>query len=435
MLLGRFGAHVRTPLYRNAYAWLLSTGISSVLGLLYWVLAARLYAPQAVGVNAALVSALILLAGLSQLNLMSVLIRFLPNAGRRTAQLTAGSYLLSTLMALVSSMAFVGLSSRLAGLDLFGADRQMAALFIPAAMIWTVFNLQDGVLAGLRATLWVPVDNITYGLAKTALLVLLAPLSPRFGIFISWIVPAVLLLPAINLLIFKRLIPRHVQATKDSAAPLRWRELSKYIGSNYFSALFSLVSSRMLPVLVVALAGPAAGAYFYLAWAVADSLRLVTVQMATSLTVEGALDVRSVTRNGSTFLRLLFGLFVPLVIGLVVAAPFLLRLSGRDYAAEGVTLLRLLSIAVVPGLIVTWYVSIARVRHRLVEILVVEGALAALMLGLSTLLLRTQGVTGVGMAALISATLVALALLPRLRSMLRPAPAREQHELDTSAAT
>ena len=33
---GKLLAHARTPLYGNGYALVMSSGISSVLGLLYW---------------------------------------------------------------------------------------------------------------------------------------------------------------------------------------------------------------------------------------------------------------------------------------------------------------------------------------------------------------------------------------------------------------
>ena len=435
MLLARFSTHVQKPLYRNAYAWLLSTGISSILGLLYWILAPRFYSREAVGFNAAVVSIMILIAGISQLNLMSALVRFIPNAGSKTAHLTAYSYLISMLLALVASAVFIVLCAQWTALDFLGSDSKFAILFILATMAWTVFNLQDGVLSGLRAAVWVPVDNIGYGIAKIALMIFLAPLNPRLGIFASWIVPTVLLLPPINLLIFRRLIPRHIQATKDRASPLRWREISRYVGSNYLSSLFALASSRLLPVLVVAVVGATGGAYFYPAWAIADSLRLVTAQMATSLTVEGAIDDLNVTVDGSAFLLLLFGLFVPLVVVLVLAAPFILRLSGQDYVVKAVDVLRLLSIAVIPSLVVTWYVSIARVRHCLVEILFAEGFQAVLVLGLSYLLLRPYGVTGVGIASLVSATVVACTLLPQLRSLLLPLQKQSGLENDIAAET
>jgi O-antigen/teichoic acid export membrane protein len=413
-------AHLRTPLYRNAYAWLVSTGLSSGLGILYWVLAARLYSPEVVGFSAALVSSMIFIAGVSQLNLMSALVRFIPNAGRHTTRLTAGAYGISIVLALIISAIFAALSNRISGLDFFRFDLQLAVLFSLATMAWSVFNLQDAALTGLRASVWVPADNILYAVSKIALLFWLAPRLPEWGIFVSWIAPAIVLILPFNVLIFRWLIPRHLQAAAPPTAPFPLRQLTRYIASNYLGSLFSLTSGRLLPTLVVAMAGPTAAAYFYLAWTISNSLKLATVQMATSLTVEGALDRATIALDGSKFLRLMIGLFVPAILVLVVGAPLLLRLSGPSYAAEGAGLLRLLSLAIIPNLVVSWYLSIARIRHQLRAIIFAEGALALLTLGLSYPLLQRYGVVGVGVAALTSAMLVTLALLPRIWPTLRP---------------
>src|ERR687885_2667573 len=93
----RLLAHVRLPIYRNAYALVLSSATTSGLGVVYWTLAARLYTPEAVGLNAAAISAMMFLAGVSQLNLMSALVRFIPTAGVRTQRLIVSAYLLSML--------------------------------------------------------------------------------------------------------------------------------------------------------------------------------------------------------------------------------------------------------------------------------------------------------------------------------------------------
>ena len=36
------------------------------------------------------------------------------------------------------------------------------------SMTWTIFALQDGVLAGLRRSLWLPVENGAYGAARSS---------------------------------------------------------------------------------------------------------------------------------------------------------------------------------------------------------------------------------------------------------------------------
>src|SRR5256885_2892880 len=79
-----FVSHFRVPMYREGYALVLSSGLSSLLGFVYWIVAARSYSPDVVGLNSAVISAMMFLAGMSQLNLASASIRFLPAAGART---------------------------------------------------------------------------------------------------------------------------------------------------------------------------------------------------------------------------------------------------------------------------------------------------------------------------------------------------------------
>ena len=65
----RIGSHLRTPLFRNGYALLASSAATSALGLFYWVLAARYYSTETVGLGSALLSAMMLLSGIAQLSL------------------------------------------------------------------------------------------------------------------------------------------------------------------------------------------------------------------------------------------------------------------------------------------------------------------------------------------------------------------------------
>ena len=78
---------LRTPLYRDALALLLNSGVTSLIGVAYWTLAARLTTAEVVGLNAALISAMVALASLSHLGLEGGLSGFLPRAGAATAAL------------------------------------------------------------------------------------------------------------------------------------------------------------------------------------------------------------------------------------------------------------------------------------------------------------------------------------------------------------
>src|SRR5262245_51349215 len=98
----------RSPLIRNGYSLVASTGMTSVLGLVYWVLAARLYSVAEIGINAALISTMTAVGGIAQLNLASVLNRFLPSSGRTASKwMILGAYGAGMITALFSCFLFL----------------------------------------------------------------------------------------------------------------------------------------------------------------------------------------------------------------------------------------------------------------------------------------------------------------------------------------
>ena len=66
---GRVASHLRLPLFRNGYALIIGSAATSGLGLVYWVLAARFYSAEMVGLSSAALSAMLLLSGISQTGL------------------------------------------------------------------------------------------------------------------------------------------------------------------------------------------------------------------------------------------------------------------------------------------------------------------------------------------------------------------------------
>jgi hypothetical protein len=91
-------------------------------------------------------------------------------------------------------------------------------------------------------------------------------------------------------------------------------------------------------------------------------------------------------------------------------------------------LLRLLAIAALPNLVNLLYISTARVRRHTGRVLIVEAAICLQLLGLGSILLHWYGITGIGVAAVISQSTVAAGVLltemrPLVGAVLRPRPA------------
>ena len=416
--IARLAEHVRTPLYGGAYALILSSVATSALGIVYWTLAARLYDPAQVGVNAAAISTMTFLSYLTQLNLAGALSRFIPTAGRSTSRLVGAAYLLVVVLSGFAAFVF------LAGLGLWApqehglaSDPLVALWFVVATMGWSLFALQDGVLTGLRQTVWVPIENTIFAVAKIVLLAAFALSLAEYGIFASWTIPAVLSIIPVNLLIFRRFIPRHQSVERPTEGEVAPRRMLQYLTGDYLGSLAISASTALLPLLVLIKVGPSASAYFYIAWTIAYSLQLISINVATSLMVEGAAQRDSVAHDARRMLSLLIRLQVPIVAGVLILTPVVLRFFGAAYASEGEGLLRLLALAVLPHGVNAIYLSLARVRRRASRVAMVQGTVSGLTLVLSVILLGPMGITGVGIAWLVAQSAVAAFLLA---TQLRP---------------
>ena len=253
---------------------------------------------------------------------------------------------------------------------------------------------------------------------KIVLLLIFAQLLTRYGVFASWTLALLVALLPTNFLIFRRLIPKHVQAATGQVAPIALAQVVKYVAADYIGSLFWLVSTTLLPVIVTQQAGATANAYFYLAWTMAYSLYLVSPNMGSSLIVEAATDQAKLGPYSYRVFVNTVRLLVPMVAIVILGAPYILRIFGSGYAAEGTTLLRLLALSAIPNIINALYISVVRVQRRLTALVTVLAGLCMLVLTLGYMLLPIYGITGVGLAWLVSQTLVATILwLTQLRPL------------------
>lgn len=410
--LARLVSHVRTPLYGGAYALILSSSTTSGLGILYWALAARLYDAEQVGANAAGISAMILISYLGQLNLAGVLSRFLPTAGSSTRRLMVLSYVAGGTVSALGAVIFVVWFAGLAGLGpLLAANPWAGAWFVVATVAWSLFTLEDGALTGLRQTLWVPIENSVYGVGKIVLLLAFVAGLANFGIFASWTIPAAVLLVPVNWLIFRRLVPRHMAAGQPGPPGALPAGSLRYLGGDFIGSLFNAASTGVLPLMVVLEVGARGGAYFYIAWTIASSLYLISVNMAISLMVEGAARRATVAEDTLRMFRVMLRLQLLVVVIAFTDAPLILSIFHPVYASEAATLLRLLALAVLPHGVNVLYLATARVRRQVGRIILVQATLATVSLGASAALLGPLGIAGAGIAWLGTQSAVAAILL------------------------
>ncbi len=404
---------IRIPLYRNGYALVAASWLSSVLGLVFWLLAAHLFSPKAVGLGAALIAAMTLLATVAQLNLKSALNRYLPTAGARSGGMVLRAYAFALIATALLAVGFI------AGTGLWAPDltfvRDQTGLvlwFVASTLAWTIFVLQDSVLAGIRQAVWVPLENGVFALAKILILLAVAGTATTLGVFFAWTVPLLAIVLPVNWLLFRRLLPVH-EREPAASAPASLTSVGRYVAWDSVAYVIWAGTIGVLPLIVLGIAGAEATAGFYTSWAVAYSLYLVSSGIGMSLLAEGSRDASNLDRDARRMAWAAAQVVVPGAAMIVIAAPQLLAMFGDPYT-EHVALLRMLAVSAVPYIVVATWVTVARVRQRMQAVVATYAALCGLVLLAGVPLMSAIGTAGLGVAWLLAQTVVAMAIVTRI---------------------
>lgn len=386
----------------NGYALVLNAGMTAALGIVFWMVATRLFTPGQVGLAAALISSMTTISYFAQMNLGSLLTRFLPTAGGGAAAIVLASYGMAGLAAALGALIFAaGVGIVAEPLAIIREDAGMMALFVAATVLWTVFALQDAALAGMRRAALVPLWNTVHAVAKIALLFLLAlPMLAAWpGIFLAWIIPILPIVAVVNAAIWRW---SGAAGRAGEARGVDLRTARRFWGWDFVGSLALGAAFGLAPVMVTAAAGVEATAAYHLAWSFAYSIYLVGRAMSTSLLAEGAGDPARLRRLIADSLGHALLLILGAVLVVLAFAPLIMGLFGPAYVETGAPLLRVLALSCLPWAVTTIYCAVARVRGRTRSVAVVQITTLVIFAAVSAALVGGQGAQGVAMGWLVA---------------------------------
>ncbi len=397
----------------NALALMAATGITAVVGLAFWAVAARL-PPAEVGRASAVISTATMLSQLSSSNVGVLFGRVLASAGARSRSLVLGGYGIAVALSLALGAGFVLVipNQLLEGT----AERVTFPLFVA---LLSLFSLQDWVLTGIRGSVWVPVEQLCFAVGKLGLLLLFSAWALQNGIVLSWMLPCLLAVLVVNTVLMGRTLPRRTAAASGASDMPDRRGLARIFLAEYATGAVMYVVPLTLPLLVVTVLGTEANAYYALPWLISESLGLLIWNISSSYLVEAAHDSRRIAALMARTIRLIALVAVPGVAVVVVAAPWILAVLGPEYAAQGTPVLRLMVLAVPFSIVSTLYVAICRLRLQMARVVAVEAGIAVLVVGFALALIGPLGIAGVGLGYLVAELVVAAATIVPLVRFLR----------------
>jgi O-antigen/teichoic acid export membrane protein len=396
-------------LVHSTFALLISNGTGIVLGVGFWAVAARLYHnPKDVGRGAEEVQAMTFLAAFALLNMGTVFPRFLYAAGARAGVIMRSGYAAGASIALLASTVFILFFPH----HYIAAGVLPSAIFVASVVVWTIFTIEDAALVGLRATFLVPIENTSFSVAKIALLPVFVVIAPHVGVYSSWVLPLIGCVAAVNLYLWRKVLPDHVRRSSGAGVLPHPRVIKNVVLGEYLGGL-SFTAMATVPVLMVgATLGTTYAAYIQTPWLAGMSFDALLFSFATSLIVEATARPTAAPATVKRTVRLALLILGPSMLVLLVGAPWFLRILGPSYAAHGTTLLRLLALALPFMAINVFYVTYARLARRVRRVFLVQVSIAACVLTLCAVLLRPLGIPGAGVAYLGGQGLMAMILLP-----------------------
>jgi len=396
---------------------LATTVVTTVLGLAFWWVAARMLPLSQVGYGSAAVSALTLVGTFGMAGMNTVLIGHLAHRpAHANGLLTAAMYACGLLSGLLASGFWLVTAVLLPRAAPYLHSGTEAVTFIAGAALTGATLVLDQALLGTiggRLQLW---RNAAFAVAKlVALAGLAVAWHDQFGtsILVAWVAGTALSLVPVGVLLRRR-------GMRLTARP-EWRVL-RGLGraslSNTWLNNMLQAPVLVMPMLVTGTLSAADGGAFYVAWTVVVVAVLLPFHFTTALYAASAADPRGLAAKLRFSLRIsmLAGLAgVPLVIA---CAHLLLQLFGAGYAARAAVPLELLIMGYFGSVLKNHYIALCRISGRITQAGIYATVSTAVRLGAAVAGALTGGLVGLSIALLLVMTAEGVAVIPPVRAAL-----------------
>jgi O-antigen/teichoic acid export membrane protein len=390
-----------------------STLITAMFGFVFWIMNARLFRPEQVGVATIILSATTLITQFSLLGLKNGIIRYLPHSSEKDIQINTGSNIIILFTAALSILYILFVpffSSKL----LFLHDNFLYAfLFVIFVISFTLNQLQEGIFIAYRSTGYVFIKNALWGAFKVALPLFLISFG-AYGIFFAASFGSVMSF----LLGFYYLVAKFRYKVSPRIDMGVVKQIGKFSFGDYLGIFFAELPYFVIPLIIINNIGPRDSAYYYISLQISALLYVIPAATTQSLFAEGTNDVESLKHHLRKAFLLILILLIPAILITIFLGGFVLKIFGDLYAENGLRFLQLLAAAGVFVAINNIGSAIVHIKKRIHYYVWLSFISAGLMILFSIIFLPYH-LVGIGYAWLIGQGVSAIIYLFLLRRILR----------------
>jgi len=408
IILSFYKKFANDSLYKNSIFLMLSTAIMSLLGFFFWIIVARLYSVEHVGLGTTLISTVTLISSLSIFGLGNGLIRFLPSSDSKNKMINT-SYTLVTIISLLISVIYLIFLKIFSPKLLFVRESIVFSILFVVFTVFTSLNvISENVFIAFRSSKFVLIKNSVYSIAKLILSLFLVAFG-AYGILMSTgIAIGIAVLLSFALLVI-RLSYLPIPTIDRSII----KSISKFSFGTFIASLLEGLPIVVLPILITNMIDAESSAFFYMDMMIAAFLYIVPEATSQALFAEGSHNESEIKVHFKKAVKIISIIIIPVIIITFFFGKYILLLFGKTYSDEGFILLRLLAISGIFVSIKTIGAAILNIKKRIKLLSILGFTSSTIIFSLSIIFIKMNlfGVVGVGISWIIGYGVVAIIYL------------------------
>lgn len=392
-------------LYSNSIFLMLSTAVMAFFGFFFWIINARLYTPDQVGIATTLISVMSLISGFSLLGMGNSLIKYLPTSERKNEKINTVFTLVGLISILISMIYLVFIKSFSPKLLFVQENLIFSLMFILFIVFSSLNTISESIFIAFRSSKYVLIKNTILSLVKLSLPFILVTLG-AYGIFSSFgIAITMALIFSLILLLFK--FNLKFKPLIDSSIV---KKIGRFSFGSYIAGFIGGLPTLVLPILITNSMGANYSAYFYMDMMIASLLYIIPQAVSQSLFAEGSHSETELKTNLKKAIKIISLILIPGILTIVFFGKYILLAFGKEYSSEGIVLLQILAISGIFMAINSLGNTIFYIKHRVKQIILINIIGTATILGLS-IILSSQNLIGIGIAWIIGQGLISVIYL------------------------
>jgi len=374
------------PLVRSSIILTVNRGLNAFCGFIFWIIAAKFYSINEVGLATAFISALNLVLLISRFGFDTALIRFLPIDKKDDVYSTSINITVFA-SCLISLLFLLGIHFFSKKMDLI-LNIELALVFVIIGIVNSLAFMTGITFIAFRQSEKYLLQNIF--LSSRVIFLFLFSFLGVYGLIVS-IGTAYLIASIISIIIIGRSIEYSFKINK----PFIKKNLN-YSLDSYLSNLFTAIPALIMPIMVLNILSESDAAKFFIAFSISNLILIIPDTLSTSIFVEGS-HGRNLRKNVYRAGAMILIFMVPAIIIIIVFGEMVLGFMGENYV-ESISLLRLLALSSLFSTIYMLFSPIQRVRLNTRNLAKVNLLGAILLIGLSYIFIIMYGVIGIAYA-------------------------------------